>query len=268
MFFKARINVRSLWVLLTSIIWILCSCDTTPNQVDIPPKEAQKMELLIYCGITMTQPVMELAAIVEQEKNCTIKISYGESEWLKNTAINSKTGDVLFPGSPSYLESMIKDGTVKETVTVGENRIVLMVRKGNPKQIQPDLKELLREDLQIVLGAPNSGSIGKETRYHLDKLGIYDQAINKALYLTADSKGLIQALRSQDADAVVNWRALIVLHENNQFMENIALPEAQSESRPLVMGLLSFSKHEDLAKYFMARASSETGHQIFSKYGF
>ena len=257
-------------VLLTGVIFMLCACDQTAGQQNGQRNKAPKKELFIYCGMTMTQPVMELAALVEKEKNCTIRISYGESGWLKNTAMRSKTGDILFPGpgTPSYLQTMVENGMVNKTVTVGQNRIVLMVQKGNPKQVRPDLKELLRGDLQIVLGAPDAGSIGKETLYILDKMGIYERAANKSLYLAADSKGLAQALRSRDADVVVNWQTMVTFHNNDQFMDVIPLPEAQSTSRPLEMGLLSFSRQEELAEYFMARAGSETGRAIFSRYGF
>lgn len=255
-------------ILVCLAIFLLSSCDSTPGQREAGDSEKPKKEILIYCGITMAQPVMELAAMVEKEKDCIVKVSYGETEWLKNTALATKIGDIFFPGASSYLQSMKEDGTVKDTVEVGQNRIVLMVQKGNPKQVQPDLRELLRKDLQIVLGAAGAGSIGKETQHNLDKLGIYKQAVDKALYLTADSKGLAQAIRSKDADLVVNWRAVATFKDNDQFMDVIPLPEAQTEKRLLVMGLLSFSKHEDLARYFMTQAASETGRAIFTRYGF
>jgi molybdate transport system substrate-binding protein len=265
---SSAIFFTTLQTLLIGILLLLCSCDTTPKKQATQRQDEQKKEILIYCGITMVQPTMELAELVEKEKNCTIKISYGESEWLRDTAARSKTGDILFPGAPSYLKSMIDDGSVKKTVTVGQNRIALMVQKGNPKQVQPDLHELLRDDLQIVMGAADAGSIGKETLISLKKLGIYEQTITKALYLTADSKGLSQALHSKDADVVVNWRAVATFKDNDQFMDVLPLPEVQTESRPLVMGLLSFSKHEDLAEYFLQRAGSDSGRAIFTKYGF
>lgn len=250
------------------VLFLLSSCDSSPDHQRAGRTEKPKREILIYCGMTMIQPIMELAALVENEKDCKVRISYGESEWLKNTAMTSKTGDILFPGTPSFLQPLIKDGSINKTLTVGQNRIALIVQKGNPKQVKPDLRELLREDLQIVIGAPEAGSIGHETQNSLTRLGVYDQVMNKALYLTADSKGLSQALRSTDADVVVNWRAVASFKDNIQFMDAIALPDEQSESRPLVMGLLNFSKHKDLAEYFMTKAESHTGHEIFTRYGF
>lgn len=258
----------TLQTLLIGTFLLLCSCDTTTEKMAVQGQAAPKKEILIYCGMTMVQPTQELAALVEKEKNCTIKISYGESAWLTDTAASSETGDILFPGTPFYLQAMMEVGTIKKTVTVGENRIALMVQKGNPKQVRADLHELLRDDLQIVIGAADSGSIGRETLFSLKKLGIYEQVITKALYLAADSKGLSQALHSRDADVVVNWRAVATFKDNDQFMDVLPLPEAQTESRPLVMGLLSFSKHEDLSEYFLQRAGSESGLAIFSKYGF
>lgn len=261
-------KIISHFILTCLLTCMLSSCDNAPEQrAGGKPGEPKKV-ILIYCGITMSQPVRELAELVEREKDCVIKVSYGETEWLKNTALATKTGDIFFPGSPSYLQSMQKDGTVTETVQVGENRIVLMVRKGNPKQVQPDLRELLREDLLIVLGAPGAGSIGKETRHNLDKLGIYKQAVDKALYLGAESKALTKAMRSGDADVVVNWRAEITIDDNGEYMDIIPLPEDQSDKRLLIMGLLSYSKHEELARYFMTRAGSDSGREIFARYGF
>ncbi len=270
MFYYSRILFRlsAVPVLLTCALLLFCSCDTQPESEGTQPVEKPSREILVYSGMTMIQPVMELAALVEREKNCKVRISYGESEWIKKTAMTSRTGDILFPGTPSYLQPLIKDGSINKTLTVGQNRIALMVQKGNPKQVKPDLTELLREDLMIVIGAPDAGAIGHETGNSLTRLGIYDQVVNKALYLAPDSKGLSQALRSADADVVVNWRAVACFKDNIQFMDAIALPEEQSASLPLVMGLLNFSKHKDLAEYFMARADSETGRAIFNKYGF
>lgn len=256
-------------ITLTCLLFFFCSsCDNAQEQKSTAQNNESKKEILIYCGITMAQPIAELSALIEKEKDCIIKISYGESEWLKNTILATKIGDIFFPGAPSYLQSMQQDGLIKDTVEVGENRIAIMVQKGNPKHVQPDLKELLRKDLQIVLGASGAGSIGNETQHNLDKLGIYKQAVDKALYLTSDSKGLGQALRSKDADAVVNWRAVATFKDNGQFMDVIPLPDEQTEKRPLIIGLLSTTQHEELTRYFMTQAGSERGREIFKRYGF
>lgn len=263
-----KMIIRFTRVLLTAMLLALPACDGAKQPAQGRQSEKITPEILVYCGMTMTGPVMEIASLVEKEKNCKVRITYGESQWLKDTALASKTGDVYFPGSPSYLKSMLEDKTVVETVEVGKNRIVFMVKKGNPKKVASDLRELLREDLKIVLGDPDAGSIGKETKISLDKLKIFGQAADKALYLTPDSKGLSQAVRSGDADVVVNWRALAVLKDNAEYMDIVPLPEEQTERRILTMGRLSFSKHEDLARYFLNRAISEKGREIFTVYGF
>jgi molybdate transport system substrate-binding protein len=143
-----------------------------------------------------------------------------------------------------------------------------VVRRRNPCGRAGGGRELLREDVQIVLGDPDTGSIGKETKISLDKVKIFDRVADKALYLTPDSKGLSQAVRSGDADVVVNWRALAALKDNAEFMDIVPLPDEQTERRILTMGRLSFSKHEELARYFLNRAISEKGREIFTVYGF
>jgi ABC-type molybdate transport system substrate-binding protein len=99
-------------------------------------------------------------------------------------------------------------------------------------------------------------------------LKIFNRVAEKALYLTPDSKGLSLAIRCGDADVVVNWKALAVLKENANDIEIVGLPDDQTERRVLTMGRLSFSKDEELAKYFLNRAVSEKGRAIFHGYGF
>ena len=49
--------------------------------------------------------------------------------------------------------------------------------------LKPDLMELMRTDLRVVIGANNAGAIGKATQICLRKEGIYDDVSKKALFL-------------------------------------------------------------------------------------
>jgi len=243
---------------------LLCGCDATEH----PFKDSvQKKEVLIYCGVTMLQPIMELSAIMEKEKDCIVKISYGGSGHLKNSVEVNRIGDLFFPGSISYLHALQKKGLITEIVDVGHMEIAFFVRKGNPKKVKADLRELLRPDLKVVIGMDNAGSVGKETRLVLQQQGIYEDVSRKALYMTTDSKGLVQALRKKDADVVLNWRAVAHNKDNSLYMDEIRLPTQQVEQNELAIGLLTCGRSPELAHFFLELAVSSTGREIFSRYG-
>lgn len=215
----------------------------------------------------MRQPIIELAAIMEKEHDCIVKISYGGSSHLAKSVEVNKIGELFFPGSVSYVQTLQKKGLVSKTVDVGHNEIALYVHKGNPKKVNGDLMDLLRSDLRIAIGDSEAGSIGKATRICLTKKGIYDDVYKKALLLTIDSKGLVEALRRNDVDAVLNWRAVKYAHENNSYIEELFLPEDQALRQKLTMGLLTCSQNSELGQLFLDLTVSSRGREILTRYG-
>jgi molybdate transport system substrate-binding protein len=231
-------------------------------------ENSPKKELLIYCGITMIRPMQEIARIIEQKHNCIIKITKQGSGALLKSIETNMVGDLFLPGSESYMKICLEKGWVKETVDVGFNRAALIVQKGNPLAITADLHNLLNKKYRTVLGSTENGSIGKETERILNGIGIYQQAIDNALYLTADSKGMVQALHKQKVDLVLNWYATALWEENKPFMDALQLDDDIAPPHKLVLGLLTFSPYPDIARSFLALAGSKQGKDIFASHGF
>ncbi len=142
-----------------------------------------------------------------------------------------------------------------------------MVQKGNPKNITADLNNLIKKDLLVVLGNPDSGSIGKETKKILSSKGIFDEAMQNVSILTTDSKKLFQVLKEKQADLVINWFAISTWEGQKEFVTAIPINEEFAKKKKLVIGLLKSSKFPTIAKDFMEFAESAKGKAIFKKYG-
>ena len=224
-------------------------------------------ELLVYCGITMIKPMSEIARVIEAEEDCKIIITKGGSGNLLRAIKVNKIGDLYLPGSDSYIKTCIEEGLVSESVHVGYNKAAIMVQKGNPKGISNDLKNLISPDYCVVIGDPDSGSIGRETKKILERRGIFEQVAANALKLTTDSKDLVNVLRDEQADIVINWYATSTWPQNKPYVDALSIDEQYASKKKLVLGLLEFSKHPDIARKFMAYASSEEGQALFQEYG-
>ncbi len=227
-----------------------------------------KNELLFYVGITMVKPVNELAKNFEKANNCTIKILQGGSQDLYDSVKSSQVGDLYLPGSVSYRDKFLKDGLLLEGKFVGYNKLSLVVKKGNPKNIKASLNELTNEELNVVLGNEQSGSIGDATKKLLTKFELYEKAISNSVYLVPDSRNLINSIKSGEADLVLNWHATTFWDDNKQFVEAIVLEDKYSDKAKLVFNLLSTSQNKELSRKFMDYASSIEGREVFKKYGF
>lgn len=227
-----------------------------------------KPELLLYCGITMVRPMTEIAQTFEKRENVKISIAQGGSEDLYQSAKRSGVGDMYLPGEPSYRAKHMPDGLLGDYVTVGYNQMALMVQKGNPHKVKADPHEMLRKDLQVVIGNSESGSVGKEAKDILDGLGIYPRVIRSAAFLAPDSRSLIAAMKKGEADLTMNWRATGFFPDNAAAVDVIDLDPKLATPQALLLNSLTFSKRKDLTKRFMAFAAGDEGQAIFRKHGF
>ena len=224
-------------------------------------QQPARPELLVYCGITMVRPMTEIARTFEQKENIKITIAQGGTEDLYQSAKKSGLGDLLLMGEPSYRDRHIAEGLLGDFVTVGYNQIAIMVRKGNPKQVKADPKELLRPDVTMIIGNAESGSVGQESKRILESVNLYQQVVDKAISLASDSRSLNNAMKKGEADVMLNWRATGFFPDNAEVIDVIDLAPALAKPQALLLNLLNSSKNQDLARRFMepppCRASAD-----------
>lgn len=230
--------------------------------------QGAKPELLVYCGITMVRPMTEIAQNLEKKEGVKITLAQGGSEDLYQSLKKSGVGDLYLPGEPTYRDKYVGEGLLGEFKVVGYNQMALMVQKGNPKKVKGDPKELLRSDLNVMIGNSTSGSVGKESKDILDAMGIYPKVVDAAMSLAPDSRSLANAMKKKEADLIMNWRATGFFPDNAVAMDVIDLDPKLAKPQALLLNLLNFSKNKDLARRFIAYAAGEDGQAIFRKYGF
>ena len=233
------------------------------SEVDAEPQK----ELLVYCGITMIDPMSEIARIIERQEGVSISLIKGGSGNLLRSLKLNGVGDLYLPGSESYIKKAKAEALVTETRHVGYNKAAMMVVKGNPKGISADLKELQNSAHYVVIGNPDSGSIGKETKRILEAAGLYEDVQLNVRELTTDSKRLTQVLRNNEADLVVNWYATSTWPENTPYIDVLPIDEHYAKKKRLVLGLLKSSRYPQIARRFMEYAASDKGREIFNRYG-
>jgi molybdate transport system substrate-binding protein len=226
-----------------------------------------KTKLMIYCGVTMAKAVGEVA---DQFKllhpEVEIVMLRGGSKDLYENIVSSNLGDLYLPGEPSYIHDNQGSGLFAQSVEIGYNQIALMVQKGNPKGVKPDMRELLRKDLVTILSSPDQGSVGLETKHVLTQQGFYDEAIAHASALMSDGRSLTQAIKKGEGDVCLNWRAS--LHFAPEDVEIIDLPDAVAPRGELLLTKLTISKQQALADRFITFAKGEVGAKIMHRYGF
>ena len=257
--------MRRLLLLLSVFLFSLPlhGCDSSQSPLN---NSVVKKELLLYCGTAMAPAMREIADNFEQRHGCIVKIiSDGSGALFRSLHIN-QVGDLYLPGSASYIEKCLADGSVVEAHQVGVNRAVLMVAKNNPLRITADLANFTNGNYRTVLGVPESGAIGQETERIFSRQGLYARALGQAQVLARDSKDINQALVQNHVDLALNWYGAGLKIATSVSL--LPLPPSVADRHVLRLGLLKSSYHPQLAQQFINFSLAPEQQQLFARHGF
>jgi len=229
-----------------------------------------KPTLVFYCGSTMSKAINEVSQEFAKNNNCDVTIIKGGSGKLWKMLKNKKDGDLFLPGSDTYRKKNMSSGLLKDGEYVGFNQASIIVQKGNPKGIK-SLDALKNEDLKVFLCDAKAGSIGKNTVSVLKKYkgqDFVDDAYDNTIDLGNDAKSVTNEIASKKADVGVTWRATAFWSGNETKVDVVDIDTKFAPQKKLVINLMSFSKHPQLAKKLMKFAASQKGQEILKNYGF
>ncbi|MDR2928960.1 MAG: substrate-binding domain-containing protein [Cytophagaceae bacterium] len=249
------------WLLVLSIIFcVACGCKQNRNRAVIP-------ELLVYCENNMVTPVAEISSKFEAMYKCKVRI---HNDCARNiiSAINyTHKGDIFIPASRqaiSWLKSA-EPSTVSDSLYIGDNRLVFIVKKGNPLLFAGDINALSNPEHAVVLVNPEASSLGLETMKLLQANGAYDSIIANTIALTVDSRNLIRNIANNEASITIDWLSNYEQSKKSEIdTVNIATEYEYPEVYAFLLGTTSYS---GLAWSFMAELSTQQSSDIFAKYG-
>lgn len=230
-----------------------------------------KSTVLIYCGITMVNPVKEMADILEKELGIKIVITQGGSADLFNSLKTSKIGDIYIVGEERYIKEYKKEGYFEDYIkNIGYNQVAIFVSKGNPKNVK-NLDDFLRDDLESMLCDYNTGSIGKMTKTVLENYGgakFFENAYLNTVLIGTDSRNINQAFVDKSIDLAINWKSTITFDNNSKKIDIINIDEKYAPKMHIPAVLLKSSQDKELAKKIIDFMVSQRGQEIMKKYGF
>jgi molybdate transport system substrate-binding protein len=230
-----------------------------------------KESVLIYCGITMVNPIKEMANILEKELDVKIYITQGGSNDLFNAIKTSNKGDIFIPGDSEYIKEYEKFGFYDNYIEyIGYNQAAIFVQKGNPMNVK-GLDDFLRDDLYTMLCDYSTGSIGKMTKDILEsykgKVFFEDVYLN-SVEVGTDSRNINSALRHKRVDLSINWKSTIIFENNKEFIDMVTIDEQYAPKMKIPAVLLKTSQNKIIAKQIIDFMAGIRGQSIMKKYGF
>ena len=222
--------------------------------------------IFLYAGAALKPALEELTEAFRAKTGSRVECDYGGSGMIISRVRLSKRGDLFMPGEKWYVDQAAQDGLVASQKNVCYFVPVILVQKGNPKNVKT-LADLARPGLRLGLGNPKVCQIGRASEQLFAKNNIAKDAIEKNVAfssVTVSELGL-QVTMGQ-LDATVVWDATAAFYADKA--DAIAIPPAANEVSSVAVAILKFSEQPALAQEFVDFLASPDGQEIFRKQHF
>ena len=258
---------RSLWfltllsLLLVVVFVILLMWNSTTQQA-----KTSNDPLFMYCAAGIRVPVEKIVDQYQAESyGQPIQLQFGGSNTLLNQLEVAQVGDLYLAADDSYIDLAMDKGLVKESIPVSWIRPVVVVSKGNPKNILT-ADDLLREDVNVALGNPDAAAVGRKVRKLMKASGHWDAlAKHKKVYLPTVNE-VANAVKIGSVDAGIIWDAIVAQYPD---LEAVRLPELDAGAARVTVGILTSSERPtDALRFARFFTASDKGLKIFKQQGF
>ncbi|MEI6235711.1 MAG: molybdate ABC transporter substrate-binding protein [Planctomycetota bacterium] len=230
-----------------------------------PASTVSKSPLLVYCAAGLKAPLEAVAKDYEKEYGVPIQLQFGGSQTLLANIEISKRGDLWLPADDSYLGVARQKDLIAEVLPLAQMRLVLAVKKGNPKGIK-ELKDLLVPGLKLAQANPDAAAAGKVAREVFQKIGRWDELKKQTAVFTGTVNDVATNVKLGTADAGFIWDALL-----QQFpdVEPVALKELEGARANMSVSVLKSSVDASAALRFARYvAAADKGLKQIEKSGF
>ncbi|MFW6389017.1 MAG: substrate-binding domain-containing protein [Marinilabiliaceae bacterium] len=227
-------------------------------------------ELVIYCENGILEPVREITGLYEKATGLNVKIRNDCARNLVSFLHYRDEADIFIPDAAETLTStLLVDSLFFNDITfLGHQSLIFFVQKGNPQQFDGQLKNLFKPKNGMVLANPESSSLGLLTGVMLKETLLYDEAITSVLFLTIDSRNLVQTIVKKQASLVIGWES----DYNEDLLPHVDTVHIKGAAPDLIhhkasAALLHSAPHKDEARRYLELLTSPFAKRIFEKYG-
>ena len=201
------------------------------------PGPGEANALLVYCAAGVKAPVEAVAREYEKAYGVPVQLQFGGSGTLLSSIRVVKAGDLFLAADESYIKSARDFGLLAETIPLARQRPVIVVAKGNPKNIR-SLDDLQRNDVRVALANPDAASIGRTVRALLQKAGLWAELEKHATVFKPTVNDIANDVKIGSVDAGIVWDATARQYPE---LELVTVPLFAPAQETISIGVLNAS---------------------------
>ncbi|MEZ6126673.1 MAG: molybdate ABC transporter substrate-binding protein [Planctomycetaceae bacterium] len=257
---------RTIAVLGSSLLLVVILLAVMVDRPD-PDRTAAEARppVLLFCAASNRAVMEAVRTDYEAETGRRVEIQYGASQTLLSSLEVSRTGDLYLPADDSYLALSAEKGLTEEVLPLATMRGVVVVPKGNPRNISA-FSDLLKPDLKLVQANPDAAAIGKVTRATLQQQNLWDSLAEATTAYRGTVSEVANDVMVGAADAGIAYDAVLSTYPDLQAVE---LPELQDTASQISVAVVATSQQPTAALHFARYlAAEDRGLKRYAEFGF
>lgn len=262
---SGHILAASIFLILGCLLFAGCTGTETEKNTGITSEDTSaSSSLLVYSGAGLKAPMEEISSTFEEKYGIKVENTYAGSGTLISQMELTQKGDIFIPGgTPDYTIAASRRVVENETEYVAYHVPVIVVQKGNPKNIT-SVEDFTKSGIKVALGGINETAIGKAGDKLFKKYGIAKTVEENVVLRAPTINELVVAMNMGTADATL----ITIDKVNTETMDAIQLPLEDNMALIVPIGMTTFTKDPESAAQYIAFVSSDEGKEIFAKHGF
>jgi len=226
--------------------------------------ESHESKLVLHCGAGIRPAASELAEQFGRKHGVVVECNYEGSEVLLSTIKLTRRGDLYMPGDVHYVKKAADEGLVASQADACYFVPVILVQKGNPKEIR-SLTDLTKPGIKVGLGNAEACAIGRKTVKIFAKNEIAVEQIDPNVKFRAVTvNDLGDKIKLGHLDAAIVWDATAAQFAGDT--ETVPIPRQQNVISTIAVGVLTCAEQPELAAEFVKFATSDAGRRIFENH--
>ena len=262
----ALLSVVALAILIVLAFMVTSKPDVMPDAGD---GSGPRAELIIHTAAGLKGPMTELAFAYERAYGVKVDLRFGGSGTLMANIELNPLGDAFLSADINHLHKAHSKGLVKEILDIAQQRPIIAVPTGNPKNIT-SIDDLLKNDVRFGIANPDAAAVGTITKKALEATGQWEAVSKAAAVMKPTVNEVATDLKIGTLDAAIIWDSTVALINREQEVAEVIVPSNfKTDGGEVALGILDNSKQPTLALHFARWISSpERGAPVFTKHGF
>ena len=242
----------------------LTTVSLTTGACSSPAGPSDSKTVTVLAASSLTDSFTKIGAAFEAEHRTTrVVFSFAASSALVTQVMEGAPADIVATADQATMAKLLASKDVCSAVPFAQNKLTILVAKGNPKRIT-SVEDLRRPELLVVLGAPEA-PIGTYAQQVLAKANV----TVKPKSFEENARAIVSRVASGEADAGIVYATDAAAMASKA--DAVAIPDSLNVIATYPLAVTAQGSHRSTgaeAEAFVRFVTGAGGQEILLAFGF